>query len=124
MKVGLKTSNLADEAVESLQTEEDLDIGINSITSVEKEGEEIQQEGTRKDEVSIDEVELERREEGESERREEEEIARRGEVELERLEEEEIARRGEVELERLEEEEIARRGEVELERWKGWRKKK
>ena len=71
MKVGLKTSNLSDEAVESLQTEEDLDILRNSITSVEKEGEEIQQEGTREDEVSIDEVE------GESERREEEDIARR-----------------------------------------------
>ena len=119
MKVGLKTSNLPDEAVESLQTEEDLDILINSITSVKKEGEEIQQEGTREDEVSIDEVELERREEGESERREEEEIARRGEVEVERLEEEEIVRRGEVELERLEEEEIVRRGEVELKRSNG-----
>ena len=83
MKVGLKTSNPPDEAVESLQTEEDLDILINSITSVEKEGEEIQQEGTREDEVSIDEVELERREEGETERREEEDIARK--VEVERL---------------------------------------
>ena len=103
MKVGLKTSNPPDEAVESLQTEEDLDILINSITSVEKEGEEIQQEGTREDEVSIDEVELERREEGESERREEEDIARRGEVELERSDGVKIERREEVELEIREE---------------------
>ena len=44
MKFGLKTSNLPDVVVQTLQTEEDLDVLITSITSDEKEGEIPQQE--------------------------------------------------------------------------------